>query len=116
MGVVAPFRRRETNAKVSCRKRWRAPNGIWLLAVALAGIAAAENFKFETAGSNITLPSVSLIDSHQATDRRAVKFGRCFNSSQSNCVIDGDTIRYQGVRVRFCDIDTPDDENSKMCV
>lgn len=109
MGVVAPFRRRlKTNVKVSRRKRWRAPNGIWLLTLAFVGIAVAENFKFETAGSNIALPSVSLIDKHQTTDRRAAKFGRCFNSGQPTCVIDGDTIRYQGVRVRFSDIDTPE--------
>lgn len=115
MGVVAPFRRRrKSNAKVSRRrKRWRAPNGIWLLTLAFVGIAVAENFKIETAGSNITLPSVSLIDKNQKTDRRAAKFGRCFNSSQSNCVVDGDTIRYQGVRVRFSDIDTPETRTPK---
>lgn len=35
-------------------------------------------------------------------------FERCVNGSQQSCVIDGDTIRYEGARIRLEDIDAPE--------
>ena len=35
-------------------------------------------------------------------------FRLCARSQQQNCVIDGDTIRYGGVKVRLADIDAPE--------
>jgi endonuclease YncB( thermonuclease family) len=37
-----------------------------------------------------------------------VKFDRCINSGQRTCIIDGDTIRYEGLRIRLEDIDAPE--------
>lgn len=78
------------------------PGGMLFLLLAIVGIAAAENFKFESGGSGISLPF-----SHGTGDGYG-NIGRCFNAIQQNCVIDGDTIRYQGARVRLADIDTPE--------
>jgi endonuclease YncB( thermonuclease family) len=35
-------------------------------------------------------------------------FQLCVGASQQNCVIDGDTIRYRGVKIRLEDIDAPE--------
>jgi len=36
------------------------------------------------------------------------EFRLCAGQRQANCVIDGDTIRYGGVKIRLADIDTPE--------
>jgi endonuclease YncB( thermonuclease family) len=36
------------------------------------------------------------------------RFERCVNGSQRSCVIDGDTIRFEGLRIRLEDIDAPE--------
>lgn len=35
-------------------------------------------------------------------------FTLCVRASQQNCVIDGDTIRYRGIKIRLEDIDAPE--------
>ena len=35
-------------------------------------------------------------------------FALCVGASQQNCVIDGDTIRYRGIKIRLEDIDAPE--------
>lgn len=40
-------------------------------------------------------------------------FSACSFSHQQNCVIDGDTIRYGGVKIRLADIDTPEISSPK---
>ena len=35
-------------------------------------------------------------------------FALCVRASQQNCVIDGDTIRYRGTKIRLEDIDAPE--------
>jgi micrococcal nuclease len=40
-------------------------------------------------------------------------FTLCARANQPNCVIDGDTIRYQGVRIRLADIDAPETRDPK---
>ena len=35
-------------------------------------------------------------------------FGLCASARQQNCVVDGDTIRYGGVKIRLADIDAPE--------
>jgi endonuclease YncB( thermonuclease family) len=42
------------------------------------------------------------------TPAGAVHFTLCAVSLRQYCVIDGDTIRYKGVKVRFLDIDAPE--------
>lgn len=40
-------------------------------------------------------------------------FTLCAQANQNNCVIDGDTIRYQGAKIRLQDIDAPEIGNPK---
>jgi micrococcal nuclease len=35
-------------------------------------------------------------------------FGLCTSARQQNCVVDGDTIRHGGVKIRLADIDAPE--------
>jgi micrococcal nuclease len=41
------------------------------------------------------------------------EFGLCRRAFQQNCVIDGDTIRHGGVKIRLADIDTPEISSPK---
>lgn len=43
-----------------------------------------------------------------SSDRDAARFGLCHAGGGSNCVVDGDTIYYRGVKIRIADIDTPE--------
>lgn len=43
-----------------------------------------------------------------ASDTEIAAFGLCKSGSQTNCVIDGDTIWYRGSKIRIADIDTPE--------
>ncbi len=103
MGTVYQFKRPK-RAKFKARKdkRWLIPGRIWFLALAVTGIAVAENFNIEPIRSSAGITAASRTGSQQAN------FGRCFNSNQANCVIDGDTIRYHGEKIRLADIDTPE--------
>src|SRR5262245_32896835 len=40
-------------------------------------------------------------------------FTLCLRRDQQNCVIDGDTIRYDGMTIRLADIDTPETREPK---
>jgi endonuclease YncB( thermonuclease family) len=59
---------------------------------------------------NPEFPSKELGISEIAPVRLAIsqRFDFCSWSSQSYCVIDGDTIRYAGTKIRIEDIDTPE--------
>ena len=38
----------------------------------------------------------------------SIQFHKCGGASDTNCVIDGDTVRFSGMTVRIADIDTPE--------
>ena len=42
-----------------------------------------------------------------------VRFALCSRANRTNCVVDGDTIHYQGVKIRIEDIDTPETHGPK---
>lgn len=42
------------------------------------------------------------------TDSESATFGLCHEGGGYNCVVDGDTIYYQGTKIRVADIDTPE--------
>lgn len=41
-------------------------------------------------------------------DTESASFGFCHEGGGTNCVVDGDTIWYQGKKIRIADIDTPE--------
>lgn len=43
-----------------------------------------------------------------AGDTNRAQFSRCAFGSRANCVVDGDTIWYQGTKIRIADINTPE--------
>ena len=43
-----------------------------------------------------------------ATDIESARFSFCHSGGGTNCVVDGDTIWYQGNNIRIADIDTPE--------
>ena len=43
-----------------------------------------------------------------AQDPEAANFGQCYGRQGQNCVIDGDSLRYQGRQIRIADIDAPE--------
>lgn len=43
----------------------------------------------------------------------ATSFGKCRSASATDCVIDGDTFRYQGETIRIADIDAPETRKAK---
>lgn len=45
------------------------------------------------------------------SDRESARFTRCGGGGGANCVIDGDTFRYRGQKIRVADINTPEVSN-----
>lgn len=43
-----------------------------------------------------------------ASDSESAAFGFCHEGGGTNCVVDGDTLYYQGTKIRIADIDTPE--------
>jgi endonuclease YncB( thermonuclease family) len=85
------------------RKMWRKRHNNWpmplaALLLALFAAFAAGNLMGELQSR---FPSVS-------GDPGAGGFSLCGWTLQRNCVIDGDTIRFGGVKIRLADIDTPE--------
>ena len=98
-------RQRETGLKVPRRQprgHWRPlRHAPWQPLAALAGIAgalwfAAERYPAITAGNGALVA------------RGHGGFVLCAQAQAPNCVIDGDTIRYRGTRIRLEDIDAPE--------
>jgi micrococcal nuclease len=76
-------------------------NTPWPSLVALLGVAAALWFAAELQPSFMNPAGAVVADGNGA-------FTLCVRASQENCVIDGDTIRYGGIKIRLEDIDAPE--------
>lgn len=50
----------------------------------------------------------TFIDVEAITGRETAKFANCAGLVQAFCVVDGDTIRFDGEKIRISDIDTPE--------
>jgi micrococcal nuclease len=48
-----------------------------------------------------------------SSDTESASFGFCHSGGGTNCVVDGDTIYYQGTKIRIADIDTPETHDAK---
>ena len=42
------------------------------------------------------------------SDTESAAFSLCGQGPRTNCIVDGDTLYYQGVKIRIADIDTPE--------
>lgn len=79
---------------------WAAPLAVFVGIVFWNPVAAPD-------GGNAEVPGV--------TDRESASFSRCGGGGGDNCVIDGDTFRYRGEKIRVADINTPETSSPK-CV
>jgi micrococcal nuclease len=80
------------------------PGTGWLLAIGILGGAAAA-YAIEFRPNNAGRPGNIAAGGGD--------FGLCRWAFQPNCVIDGDTIRYGGAKIRLADIDTPEISSPK---
>lgn len=65
-------------------------------------------------GQSATVSSAAIIPvSSFASDTQSASFGFCDTGGGSNCVVDGDTLYYQGTKIRIADIDTPETHPSR---
>lgn len=53
-------------------------------------------------------PQLALPPSLSAQDLEQGIFDKCSGSGRITCVVDGDTIWYQGTKIRLLDINTPE--------
>lgn len=83
------------------RRRWRLLQSPWQPLAALLGVAGVVWF------AAALQPSITSGNGAYVTHGNGA-FVLCASASQQNCVIDGDTIRYRGVKIRLEDIDAPE--------
>jgi endonuclease YncB( thermonuclease family) len=108
-GRAGPWRRRQTwpwtARRANGEQSWRQA-AAWLPAGFLIGIAAG----FAIINAGLERPAF-LAEIAEAPGTRMTGSGDyrlCGKANRSDCVIDGDTIRYGGVKVRLADIDAPE--------
>jgi micrococcal nuclease len=98
VGKVIQFGLQPRKPLMRRRRVWRIRKAPWSPIGALVGVAIAVNLLFE-------LPVLY--------SGIGGGFGLCRCSLQHNCVVDGDTIRFEGVTIRLADIDAPETRDPK---
>jgi endonuclease YncB( thermonuclease family) len=83
------------------RRVGRLRNASWQSLAGLVAVAALLWFATELRPSNMKEAAAVGVDGNGT-------FTLCVRASQPNCVIDGDTIRYRGLKIRLEDIDAPE--------
>ena len=94
VGTMVRFAQVRNGRFMARRRRSRLLEPMWLPALMLVGIAAYVNV-----GGTAPAGYVNVGESG---------FKLCGRGHERNCVIDGDTIRYGGVKIRLADIDAPE--------
>lgn len=78
---------------------------LWALPLAVFTVLA-----FTSSPTDVNL---GFAPSPTARDPEAARFSRCGAFARDNCVIDGDTFRYRGEKIRIADINTPETSSPK---
>lgn len=87
------------------RSGWN-PSGTTIFNIGLVAFAL---FWFVPDFLGYEVQPVSLVSSSSAaSDTESASFGFCHTGGGTNCVVDGDTVWYQGNKIRIADIDTPE--------
>jgi endonuclease YncB( thermonuclease family) len=100
-GKVVEFRRHRRKRPKVRRRQSRLRNAPWPPLAALVGIAGALWFAADVYPTFIRGNGAFVTHGHGP-------FALCAATRQPNCVIDGDTIRYGGIKIRLADIDAPE--------
>ena len=105
MGDIVRFRRLRWDGPLprARRRGWRPLGGM-----AVAFVLSAMGFSLLFSGHLGALAPAAPAAFVASADTELAAFGLCVRGAGSNCVIDGDTFRYQGEIVRIADIDTPE--------
>jgi endonuclease YncB( thermonuclease family) len=62
----------------------------------------------------VSTPSLSVVSSNApVVEQYQLSFSECSGPNRHNCVVDGDTIWVEGVKVRIADINTPEVSSPK---
>ena len=108
MAKVAPFRGQQRKAP-GIRRRPRRRNAPWQPLAALVGLAGALWFAAELyPNGGMRLHLNSKTENSTSAINGSATFVLCAGAQRQNCVIDGDTIRYGGIKIRLADIDAPE--------
>ena len=97
-------RRRRGSGSFSLDSLW----GILLAALAMFYAVWSWTGHGATLGNTAVAPLALL-----ASDTESASFGFCHSGGGTNCVVDGDTLYYQGAQIRIADIDTPETHPSR---
>lgn len=96
---------------IKSARRRRGGNRSWfrVLLIALPLAVASAVFVFDGPPSTNALPLsvVKALWGEPPVDRERATFSKC-DGAGWNCVVDGDTIRYRGEKIRIADINTPE--------
>ncbi len=85
------------------RQAWN-PSGTTIFNIAMLAFVAVW---FAPDIAELRIPAWGPSES-TSTDSEIASFGFCHSGGGTNCVVDGDTIWYQGTKIRIADIDTPE--------
>ena len=109
MAKVFPFRSQQRRAPGIRRRPGRRRNAPWQPLAALVGVAGALWFAAELyPNSGIQRHLNSMTGNGTSAINGSATFVLCAGAQRQNCVIDGDTIRYGGIKIRLEDIDAPE--------
>jgi endonuclease YncB( thermonuclease family) len=125
LAKVFEFARYRRNQRRLPRRGRRLLNAPWQPLAALIGVAAAlwfaADLRPDAVGGNGALVlrgngaaqprengAVALRGNGAGAMDGSGVFTLCIRANQQNCVIDGDTIRYRGLKIRLEDIDAPE--------
>jgi micrococcal nuclease len=100
LAKVVGFRRDRQKRSASRRPQRRILNAPWQPLAALVGVAGA--LWFATTAPNVADRNAAFVMNGNGS------FALCAGASRRDCVIDGDTIRYRGIKIRLEDIDAPE--------
>ena len=103
MGNIRPFRKRTggRHSVTGLLPAWQS-YALWIF-IGLAGVAVVLN----GGGPHLKLPEIGIDTSVTQS------FAMCGGSRRDNCVIDGDTFRFDGEKIRIADIDAPETHPSR---
>jgi endonuclease YncB( thermonuclease family) len=77
------------------------------------GIAGILIFAAAIAAAVVALGVVTVFRDDPAADARAMQFTQCYNAQGPNCVLDGDTIYVDNMRIEIAGLDAPSIADAK---
>jgi endonuclease YncB( thermonuclease family) len=100
-GKFGAFGRHRRQKSQVARRQWRLRGAPWQPLAAVVGVAGTLWFA--------AAPHPSAVGGNDSLVMNGSgAFALCVGARQQNCVIDGDTIRYGGAKIRLEDIDAPE--------